>query len=147
MWDNRPDGRTLRDDFVNSDLYIQGVNEGWTEVELYRMLVRQLQRSFHAGSDADRRTLLANRPRLTGTKWDAVIASVVEHVALRHGYEPPEWVDEAERFLEAPVTALGVEYEVDFASQPGPFLRRGITIDARDLDWRTGDGRGWVPEY
>ena len=147
MWDSRPDGRTLRDDFVNADLYVQGVQEGWNDVELYRMLVRQLQRSFHAGSDADRKTLLGNRPRLTGTKWDAVVAGVVEHVALTHGYKPPEWVEEPERFLDGPVTALGAENEADLAHQPAPFLRRGITIDARDLDGRTGDGRRWVPGY
>lgn len=123
MSHDEPDGRTLRDDFVNPDLY-QGVEEGWNDVELYRMLVRQIQRSFHAGNDADRRTLLGNRPRLTGTKWDAVVAGVVEHVALTHGYTPPEWVGKCTLVAagDAAAVAYGVLYE--FADSDGAKLDR-----------------------
>ena len=38
--------------------------------------------------------MLANRPRPTGTKWDAAIAAVMEHTAEVHGYEPPSWVND-----------------------------------------------------
>ena len=63
--------RWLADDLVDPDVYATGVDEGWTDIELYRLIVRQLQRSFHSGTEADRQTMLANRPHLTNTKWDA----------------------------------------------------------------------------
>ena len=68
------DERWLADDLVDPDVYAKGVDEGWTDIELYRLIVRQLQRSFHAGSEADRQTMLSNRPHLTNRKWDAAMA-------------------------------------------------------------------------
>ena len=126
------------------DRYALGVHEGWTEEELYRLIVRQLQRTFHSLNDAGRRAMLAIRPRLTDTKWDAVLGAVIEHAAITHGYEPPAWVDEPERFLAAPVNLNECETDSDPAWQPGAFLRRGVGIDSRDLDHRTGDGRLWT---
>ena len=139
-------GRWLADDMIDPDTYAKGVEEGWNNVELYRLIVRGLQRSFHSGTDADRRTMLANRPHLTGTKWDAAMAAVIEHTARVHGYEPPGWVDEPERFLETAVKLTRVKTDSDSAWQPGAFLRHGVNIDSRDLDRRTGDGRHWTAE-
>ena len=85
------DERWLADDLVDPDVYAKGVDEGWTDIELYRLIVRQLQRSFHSGTESDRQTLLANRPHLTNTKWDAAMAAVIEHAALTHGYDAPAW--------------------------------------------------------
>ena len=128
---------------------------GWTHIidedevsdaTLTRLVVRQIQRSFHAGTDGDRRSMLSMRPPTTGTKWDAAVAATVEHTAITHGYEAPEWTEEDSRFLPVPRKALGRWRDAQIAAQPGPFLRRGIVIDARDLDGRTGDGREWVPE-
>ena len=85
--------------------------------------------------------MLANRPHLTDTKWDAAMAAVIEHTARIHGYEPPGWVDEPERFLAKPVKLTNLETDSDSAWQPGAFLRHGVSVDSRDLDWRTGDGR------
>ena len=133
--------RWLADDLVDPDVYAKGVDEGWTDTELYRLIVRQLQRSFHSGTEADRRTMLANRPHLTNTKWDAALAAVIEHVALTHGYDAPAWVDEPERFLPEPVKLTGFETDSDLAWQLGAFLRRGVSIDSRDLDGRTGPAR------
>ena len=70
----------------------RGVAEGWNDIEMYRMTVRQIQRVFHSRTAADRETMLDQRPATTGTVWDAVLAATVEHVALIHGYEPPEWL-------------------------------------------------------
>lgn len=142
----RVDGRWLRDDLVDPDVYAKGVDDGWNDTELYRLIVRQIQRSFHSGTEADRKTLLANRPHLTGTKWDAAIAAVVEHTAEVHGYDAPTWVNEPERFLERAASLTRPETDSDSAWQPGAFLRHGVTIDSRDLDWRTGDGRQWTAE-
>ena len=127
-----------------ADQYARGVRDGWSDEELYRLIVRQLQRSFHSRDDAQRRTMLASRPRLTDTKWDAVLGAVIEHVARTHGYEPPAWVEEPERFLAAPVNLNGCQTDSDSAWQPGAFLRRGVGIDSRDLDHRTGDRRLWT---
>lgn len=138
--------RWLADDLVDPDVYAKGVDEGWTDIELYRLIVRQLQRSFHSGTEADRQTMLANRPHLTNTKWDAALAAVIEHAALTHGYDAPAWVDEPERFFPEPVKLTGLETDSDLAWQPGAFLRRGVSIDSRDLDGRTGDGRQWTAE-
>ena len=99
----RIDGRWLADNMVDPDVYATGVDDGWNDVELYRLIVRQIQRSFHSGTEADRQTMLASRPHLTGTKWDAAMAAVVEHTARVHGYDPPTWVDEPERFLDEPI--------------------------------------------
>ena len=82
--------------------------------------------------------MLANRPHLTGTKWDAAMAAVMEHTARVHGYEPPSWVNEPERFLETAVNLTRPETHSDSAWQPGAFLRHGVNIDSRDLDWENG---------
>lgn len=142
----RTDGRWLADDMVDPDVYATGVDDGWNDVELYRLIVRQLQRSFHSGTEADRQTMLASRPHLTGTKWDAAMAAVIEHTARVHGYDPPTWVDEPERFLDEPVKLTRPETDSDSAWQAGAFLRHGVNVDSRDLDWRTGDGRHWTAE-
>ena len=144
--DPRPTGRTLNDALVNPDTYAAGVEEGWDEISLYRLIVRQLQRSFHNGTHADRLAMLKNRPRMTGTKWDAVAAAVMEHAATTHGYPPPAWTEEPERFLDELTPAIGPLPRGTIAGQPAPFLRRGVLIDPRDLDGRTGDGRRWMVE-
>lgn len=136
----------LADDLVDPDVYAKGVDECWTDIELYRLIVRQLLRSFHSGTEADRQTKLANRPHLTNTKWDAALAAVIEYAALTHGYDAPAWVDEPGRFLPEPVKLTGFETDSDLAWQPSAFLRRGVSIDSRDLDGRTGDGRQWTAE-
>ena len=128
------------------DTVARGVAEGWTEVELYRITVRQIQRVFHNGTAADRKAMLGRRPATTGTVWDAVLAATIEHAALIHGYEPPEWVNEPERFRDEPAILLEEYSEGRTAFQPGPFARHGVVIDVADLDWRTGDGRQWTVE-
>ena len=130
--------RWLADHLVDPDVYAKGVDEGWTDIELYRLIV--------PGTEADRQTMLANRPHLTNTKWDAALAAVIEHAAFTQGYDAPAWVDEPERFLPEPVKLTGFETDSDLAWQPGAFLRRGVSIDSRDLDGRTGDGRQWTAE-
>ena len=145
-WQRVNDEGWLVDDLVDPDVYAKGVDEGWTDIELYRLIVRQLQRSFHSGTEADQQTMLANPPHLTSTKWDAAMAAAIEHAALTHGYDAPAWVDEPERFLPEPVKLTGFETDSDLAWQPGAFLRRGVSINSRDLDARTGDGRQWTAE-
>ena len=135
---------TLRFSLSN---YIKGVAEGWPETDIYRMVVHGLPRGFHARSVAEQREALAERVPLTHTKWDALLAAVVEHVARLHGHEPPAWVDEPERFLDrtwilSPIRPIRMNALV-FA--PGAFLRHGALPDPRDLDSRGGERHDWVP--
>ena len=127
--------------------FLRGLEEGWPEEDIYRWIVCQLPRSFHGRSAEGQRQALGRRAPLTGTKWDALLAAVVEHVAWLHGHAPPAWVNEPERFLETtwvvaatPRTRL---YSVIFA--PAAFLRHGAIPDPRDLDARGGERFDWTP--
>ncbi len=82
------------------DAYIEGIRERWPERDIQRHIVCGLPRGFHARSVVEQRAALAKRVPLTGTKWDALVAAMVEHVARLHGHAPPAWVDEPERFLD-----------------------------------------------
>ena len=61
--------------------YIKGVEEGWPEEDVYRIVVSGLPRGFYALSFEGQRAALKERVPLTGTRWDALLAAVVEHVA------------------------------------------------------------------
>ena len=105
------------------------MDEGWPE------------EAFTEVGRPSRRAALVELVPLTGTKWDALLAAMVEHVAWLHGHERPAWVDEPERFLDAtwvvadtPWTRL---YSVIFAR--AAFLRHGAVPDPRDLDARGGE--------
>ena len=127
--------------------YVKGVKEGWPEEDVYRIVVCGLPRGFHALSFEDQRAALEERVPLTGTRWDALFAAVVEHVARQHGHEAPAWVDEPERFLEdtwvvsrlRPIRMNALMYS------PAAFLRHGALPDPRDLDGRGGERHQWTP--
>ncbi len=71
--------------------YAQAVVDGWTEAELLRLHLHELPRSL-MGLDRKRRIeLLAERPPMTGTPWDVLLAAMVEHVCELHDLEPPAW--------------------------------------------------------
>ena len=80
--------------------YTRGVEEGRPAEDTYRWIVCQLPRSVHRRSATEQRAALAERMPLTGTKWDALLAATVEHVAWLHGHERPAWADERGRFLD-----------------------------------------------
>ena len=120
--------------------YLVGIEAGWPEVDIERWIVCELPRQFHARSAAEQREALAERVPLTHTKWDALLAAMVEHVARLHGHEPPAWVDEPERFLDStwvlsPLPSARM-HSLMFA--PAAFLRHGAIPDPRDLDARGG---------
>ena len=81
--------------------YIEGIEAGWPEDDIYRWIVCGLPRNFVWRGAAEQRAALAERVPLTHTKWDALLAAMVEHVAWLHGHERPAWVDEPERFLDS----------------------------------------------
>ena len=121
--------------------YIKGVEEGWPEGDVYRIVVSGLPRGFHGRSAAVQRAALKERVPLTGTRWDALLAAVVEHVAWLHGLDRPAWVDEPERFLDS--TWVLSENALLYA--PPAFRRHGALPDPRDLDRRGGEWFEWVP--
>lgn len=126
--------------------FIVGVREDWPEGDIQRWIVCGLPREFHALSAADQREVLAERAPLTRTKWDALLAAMVEHLARLHGLEQPAWVDEPQRFLDSPwvlspVPLIRME-ALMFA--PAAFLRHGAIPDPRDLDRRGGERHEWA---
>lgn len=127
--------------------YTEGIREGWPEVDVERMIVHDLPRQFHARSPDEQRELLGERVPLTHTKWDALLAAMVEHVATLHGHAVPVWAEEPERFLdrtwvlaETPLIRLN-----SLMYAPAAFLRHGAIPDPRDLDRRGGEHDEWAP--
>ena len=127
--------------------YIVGIVEGWPEGDIERWIVCELPRQFHRRSAAEQREALAERVPLTRTKWDALLAAMVEHVARLHGHEPPAWVDEPERFLDSTwvVSELPLIRINALMFAPAAFLRHGAIPDPRDLDARGGERYDWTP--
>ena len=79
--------------------YADTIDSARNDDERYRMLISDLPRRFHAASRELQARSLEEAPRLTGTKWDALLAAVAEHIAITHGHPVPEWCDDPERSL------------------------------------------------
>ena len=113
----------------------------------YRALIHQLPRRFHSASRERQAAALLEPPTLTGTRWDALLAAVVEHLAWLHGHPRPAWINEPERFLETPWviprSAVAAAEAVLYA--PGAFIRHGALPDPLDLDARGGETVAWLP--
>ena len=127
--------------------YLEGIEQGWPERDIKRMIVCGLPRGFHVRSAEEQRAALAERVPLTHTKWDALFAAMVEHVARQHGHAAPAWVDEPERFLDKTwvlARARGIREE-SLMFAPAAFLRHGAIPDPRDLDGRGGERHQWTP--
>jgi len=141
-----------RDDEQNADqntyfdAYMQYIGDpNWPERDLYRVIVCGLPRNLHAMDVATRRQVLSARPRLTGTRWDAMIAAIAEHSADRHGDPHSPWMGEPERFLRIPwmpceIYAPSFYWEAMLFSPPA-FIRHGALIHPSNLDERSGDPR------
>ena len=146
-----PDKREVEQETVAEPFtlaaYIDGIREGWPEPDIERWIVCGLPRDFNILGVAEQREALAERVPLTHTKWDALLAAMVEHVAWLHGHERPAWVDEPERFLEttwvlSPIRSGRME---SLMYAPAAFLRHGAIPDPRDLDSRGGERYEWTP--
>ena len=129
-------------------LYTTPIVEKWSAIDTQRAIVCSLPRRFHGLQREAQERALQERVPLTGTRWDALLAAVVEHVAARHGLPAPEWVNEPERFLRdtwvLPEARTIRRNALMFA--PAAFLRHGAVPDPRDLDPRGGDNQEWVPD-
>ena len=131
---------------VSLSAMAEAVEENWSRNELFRLCIVEYPRRFHTASANDRQRLVERGPRLTNSVWDAAIgASIEQQACLAHGCQPPAWTDEPERFLAGPEELLPQWSATVSCHLPAPFTRRGIVIDARNLDLRTGDER-WRPD-
>lgn len=127
--------------------YADAVRRGWPACDLERAILHDLPRKFHALPPAAQATVLAVAPPLTHTRWDALLAATVEHIARLHGHDLPYWIDEPARFLDRPWVLPTVPYMRRNAIlyAPGAFIRHGALPDPRDLDARGGEHHAWVP--
>ena len=127
--------------------YTTGIREGWPDADIYRWIVHDLARQFHARSAEEQRQALEERVEPTRTRWDALLAAMVEHVATLHGHPVPEWVNEPERFRKRTwVVARTPQTRFDSVMYaPAAFLRHGAIPDPRDLDRRGGEQDDWAP--
>ncbi len=116
--------------------------------DIYRAIVREVPRLFHALSRDEQHAVLMVAPSLTGTHWDALLAATVEHLATLHGHPIPIWVSKPERFLAIPwIVCMLPEVRNDcLAYAPAAFIRHGALPDPLDLDERGGERHDWVPE-
>ncbi len=127
--------------------YAAAVRDGWTEGELLRLHLHELPRSIVDLSRKRRLELLSERPPLTGTWWDALLAAMVEHLCEIHDLPAPAWSQERERFREI-AWIIGTTHEehlVATAYAPAAFIRHGALPDPRSLDARGGERHVWVP--
>ena len=127
--------------------YSKAIRAGWEETDLYRAIVHEVPRLFHSLDRQQRHEALLERPALTGTRWDALLAATVEHVAELHGLAAPAWTTERERFLDVPwvVSRNPLIRMQSIAFAPPAFIRHGALPDPRDLDARGGEWHAWVP--
>ena len=110
-----------------------------------RIMMRGITRTWKALNESERELTLAVPPCLSGTKWDALLAAVTEHVAWLTGYPTPAWAEEPARFNEPPQSYSMIEKENAICWCPGAFLRHGALADPRDLDARGGEHGDWIP--
>ena len=127
--------------------YSRIIEEEPDDADRYRALMHQLPRRFHELGRDDQAAVLLERPPLTGSRWDVLLAAVVEHIARLHDHAIPAWVEEPERFLEDPwVIARSREIAAESVLySPGAFIRHSVFPDPLDLDARGGETHVWVP--
>ena len=141
------DASAMNEPALSLSEYTGAVEAGWTHQELLRAILHDLPRRFHALTKADQGAVLQHAPPLTHTRWDALLAATAEHIAWLHGHALPAWIDEPERFLGETWVVTDVHcIRMDaLAFAPAAFIRHGALPDPRDLDYRGGEHRAWLP--
>ena len=110
-----------------------------------RIMMRGIARTWQNLEKNERERTLEVPPCLSGTKWDALLAAVTEHITWLSGYPRPEWIEERARFNEPPQSFASIEKGNALCWCPGAFLRHGALADPRDLDARGGEHGDWIP--
>lgn len=119
---------------------------GLNDLDRYCALMYQLPRQFHSLTAERQAAALLDPPPLTGTRWDALLAAVVEHIARLHGHRVPDWANEPARFLDIPwvISANRVVAADSVLYAPGAFIRHSVFPDPSDLDIRGGEKHAWI---
>ena len=110
---------------------------------IYRKIIHETPRFLMAVESKRREEILEAGPSLTGTRWDALLAGLVEHLAGLHGLAVPAWCDEPERFVDPPWVVIGAVGSRSVVRAPAAFLRHGALPDPMDLDARGGEPEPW----
>lgn len=118
--------------------YSRTISGNLDDLDRYCALMHQLPRQFHELTAADQAAALSDRPPLTGTRWDALLAAVVEHIARLHSHNVPDWVNEPDRFLTLPwvISTNPVIAADSVLYAPASFIRHSVFRDPLDLDAR-----------
>ena len=123
--------------------YADTIDNALSDSERFRMLLSDLARRFHNSSRDRQEYALREPPRLTGTKWDALLAATAEHIAITHSHPVPDWCDDPERSLKIywiPLPVFGKRFAgMICRDTPGAFLRHGVMIGDQELGEREGD--------
>ena len=111
---------------------------------IYRKIMHEIPRFLMAVRPARRAGILSAAPSLTGTRWDALLAGVAEHLAGIHALPVPRWCDEPGRFVDPVWIVCPIVAErAGFA--PPAFHRHGALPDPMDLDERGGEPTAFRP--
>lgn len=102
-----------------------------------RRLVLEFVEEYRWESVDDRARILSERPPPTGDgRYDALLAALTEHLAYHDDSDIPEWVYDADRFLEQwwfPIDLPSVRADA-LVHSPAAFRIRGIFIGTGALD-------------
>ena len=75
-------------------------------------------------------------PSLVGdTRWDALIAAVVEDESTRRNVSPPRWTNDQSRFTKPfwYVAEIPEPHDWELAGSPASFIRHGVLASEREL--------------
>jgi len=109
---------------------------------IYRKIIHEIPRYLMAVEPCRRGEILESPPSLTGTRWDALLAGLAEHLAGLHGLGIPAWCDEPGRFT-PPWIVIRAAGSRCVVRAPAAFLRHGAIPDPMDLDARGGETEPW----
>jgi hypothetical protein len=103
-----------------------------------RRLAFRFVEQFDKADEVDRRRMVENAPRPTGDhRYDALLASLAEYCCVRHGMNPPLWVDDPDRFLQEWwfVSGLRSLHADAIVHSPVSFKRREVFIAEDSLTY------------
>ena len=128
--------------FRRCSQYADTIDGARDDHERYRMLISDLPRRYHGASRDLQARSIEDSPRLTPTKWDALLAAMVEHLAICHNLPVPKWCGEPElslRIYWQPIPAYGSGFPgIVSRDTPGAFLRHGVIVAGWELSEREG---------
>ena len=103
----------------------------------YRQLL-QFAADLRAVSDAGRVALAADEPDETAGRWKDAVAALIEHRFAARRIPLPAWVEACAGHPDDPWEPQRDEiplwFPADLAEVAEPFLRRGVLIEASELD-------------